>query len=92
MVEAFLNKMYRDNPDFVFTVTRDFVRSCQTPVFILPDDVPSHPYAVAMDAARLAPNAQVSIYPWKEPPTLIPQAVSQVRDFLHAHTPVTATA
>jgi pimeloyl-ACP methyl ester carboxylesterase len=90
-VEAFLNKMYRDNPDFVFTVTRDFVRSCQTPVFILPDDVPSHPYAVAMEAARLAPNAQVSIYPWKEPPTLIPQAVGQVRDFLHAHTPVTAT-
>src|SRR3954465_11302571 len=24
MVDAFLNKMYRSNPDFVFTVTRDF--------------------------------------------------------------------
>ena len=31
-VEAFLNRMYRSNPDFVFTVTRDFVRACQTPV------------------------------------------------------------
>src|SRR5271170_5057465 len=28
MVEAFLNKMYRSNADFVFTVTRDFVRDC----------------------------------------------------------------
>src|ERR1700722_10237016 len=33
-VEAFLNRMYRSNPDFVFTVTRDFVRACQTPVLI----------------------------------------------------------
>ena len=30
--EKFLTKMYRTNPDFVFTVTRDFVRQCQTPV------------------------------------------------------------
>jgi hypothetical protein len=30
--------MYRTNPDFVFTVA-DFVRSCQTPVLILPDDI-----------------------------------------------------
>src|SRR6266446_903752 len=37
-VDAFLNKMYRANADFVFTVTRDFVRNCQTPVLVLPDD------------------------------------------------------
>jgi hypothetical protein len=36
--------MYRTNPDFVFTVTRDFVRNCRTPVLILPDDIPAHPY------------------------------------------------
>jgi pimeloyl-ACP methyl ester carboxylesterase len=65
MVDAFLKKMYGTNPDFVFTVTRDFVRNCQTPILILPDDVPAHPYAVAMEAARLAPHAEVSIYPWK---------------------------
>src|SRR3989442_4930832 len=40
MVDAFLSKMYRSNADFVFTVTRDFVRSCQTPILVLPDDVP----------------------------------------------------
>src|SRR5437870_4933330 len=66
MVDAFLNTMYRSNADFVFTVTRDFVRSCQTPLLVLPDDVPAHPYAVAMEVVRLAPKAAVSLYPWKE--------------------------
>src|SRR5882672_7696687 len=47
MVDKFLTKMYRNNPDFVITVTRDFVRNCQTPILILPDDIPAHPYAVA---------------------------------------------
>jgi pimeloyl-ACP methyl ester carboxylesterase len=90
MVDAFLNKMYRANADFVFTVTRDFVRACQTPILVLPDDVPAHPYAVAMEVVRLAPKADVSLYPWKEPKDLIPQAVRQVRDFLRAHRPVAA--
>ena len=89
MVDAFLNKMYRTNADFVFTVTRDFVRSCQTPILVLPDDVPAHPYAVAMESAQLAPKSEVSIYPWKDPKDLIPQAVRHVRDFLRAHQPVT---
>ena len=59
MVDAFLNRMYRTDADFVFTVTRDFVRACPTPILVLPDDVPAHPYAVAMETARLAPNAEV---------------------------------
>jgi len=87
MVDRFLTRMYRTNPDFVFTVTRDFVRSCQTPVLILPDDIPAHPYAVAMEAAMLAPKAEVSMFPWKEPKERIPLAVRQIRSFLRAHRP-----
>ncbi len=90
MVERFLTRMYRTNADFVFTVTRDFVRHCQTPVLILPDDIPAHPYAVAMEAAMLAPNAEVSIFPWKEPKERIPLAVRQIRSFLKAHRPASA--
>ena len=86
-VDKFLTKMYRTDPDFVFTVTRDFVRNCQTPVLILPDDIPSHPYAVAMEAAMLAPKAEVSMFPWKEPKERIPLAVRQIRSFLRAHRP-----
>ena len=90
MVDRFLTKMYRDNPDFVFTVTRDFVRECQTPVLIMPDDIPAHPYAVAMEAAMLAPKSEVSMFPWKEPEERIPLAVRQVRSFLRAHRPASA--
>jgi pimeloyl-ACP methyl ester carboxylesterase len=89
-VDKFLTRMYRTNPDFVFTVTRDFVRNCQTPVLILPDDIPAHPYAVAMEAAMLAPKAEVSMFPWKEPKERIPLAVRQIRSFLRAHRPATA--
>ena len=89
-VDKFLTKMYRTNPDFVFTVTRDFVKSCQTPVLILPDDIPAHPYAVAMEAAMLAPKAEVSIFPWKEPKERIPLAVRQIRSFLRSHRPASS--
>lgn len=84
-VETFLTRMYRTDPDFVFTVTREFVRGCPTPVLILPDDVPAHPYAVAMEAAMLAPQSEVSMFPWKEPRTRIPLAIRQIRSFLRAH-------
>jgi len=90
MVEKFLTRMYRTNADFVFTVTRDFVRTCQTPVLILPDDIPAHPYAVAMEAAMLAPKGEVSMFPWKEPRERIPLAVRQIRSFLRAHRPASA--
>jgi dienelactone hydrolase len=90
VIDKFLTKMYRTNPDFVFTVTRDFVRNCQTPVLILPDDIPAHPYAVAMEAAMLAPNAEVSMFPWKEPKERIPLAVRQIRSFLRGHRPASA--
>jgi hypothetical protein len=83
MLDKFLTKMYRTT-DFALTVTRDFVRNCQTPVLILPDDIPAHPYAVAMECAMLAPKAEVSIYPWKEPKERIALAVRQVRSFLRA--------
>jgi hypothetical protein len=87
MIEAFLTRMYRANDDFVFTVSRDFVRSCQKPVLVLPDDIPAHPYAVAMESVMLAPQSEVSLYPWKEPVERIALAVRQIRSFMRAHCP-----
>lgn len=83
--DQFVTRMFETNPDFVFTVTRDFVRNCQTPVLILPDDVPPHPLAPAMECAMLAPKSEVSIFPWKEPKERIPLAVRQIHSFLKAH-------
>ena len=89
-VDKFLTRMYRTDPDFVFTVSRDFVRNCKTPVLILPDDIPAHPYAVAMEAAMLAPKGEVSMFPWKEPKERIPLAIRQIHSFLRAHRPMSA--
>ena len=86
MVDKFLTRMYR-NADFVYTVTRDFVRSCETPVLVMPDDSPPHPYAVAMESVMLAPKSEVTLFPWKEPKDRVPVAVRQARSFLRAHRP-----
>lgn len=85
MVDAFLKNMYPAGSDFVFTVDRDFVRACQTPILILPDDIPPHPYAMAMETAHLAPNAQVSLFPWRKSAQTIPLAVRHINTFLTAH-------
>jgi pimeloyl-ACP methyl ester carboxylesterase len=85
--EQFTTRMFETNPDFLFTVTRDFIRSCQNPILVLPDDVPAHPLAVAMETAMLAPRSEVSIFPWKEPRERIPLAVRQIHSFLKAHRP-----
>jgi pimeloyl-ACP methyl ester carboxylesterase len=87
MVDRFLTRMFRTNPDFVLTVTRDFVRSSQTPVLVLPDDTAGHSYAVAIESAMLAPKGQLSMYPWKDTPEKSPLAVRHVRSFLLSHRP-----
>jgi pimeloyl-ACP methyl ester carboxylesterase len=87
IVSEFLNNMYTKRADFVFTVDRDFVRKCQTPVLILPDDIPAHPYATAMETALLAPNSQVSLYPWKENERKIEIAVRHIRSFMATNVP-----
>ena len=87
MTEQFLTRMFRTNPDFVFTVTRDFVKSCQTPVLVLPDDTAGHSLTAAIESAMLAPKGQLSMYPWKDTPEKIPLAVRHVRSFLLSHRP-----
>lgn len=74
---------------FTLRDSRDFVRTCEIPILVMPDDAASHPYAVAMETARLAPNGEVSLYPWREPSGHIELAVRHVRTFLKAHTPAT---
>ena len=92
MVHDFLTSMYTNRADFVFTVTRDFVRNLQTPILIAPEDVPAHPYAVAMEVASLAPNSEVTIYPWKDTQEHIDEVVAHTRRFLKTHELAAATA
>ena len=88
MVHDFLTNMYTNRADFVFTVSRDFVRSIQTPLLIAPDDVPTHPYNIAMEVASLASNAEVTIYPWKDSRSHIDEVAEHARRFLKEHQPI----
>ncbi len=87
MVDRYLKRMYLANPDFVFSVSRDFVRNCQIPLLVMPDDTDSHVYTVAMEMVHLAPNAQVSLFPWKDTRENTRLAVRHARTFLKANRP-----
>jgi pimeloyl-ACP methyl ester carboxylesterase len=91
-IEAYLHNLYRRNPDFVYSVSRDFARSCLTPLLVLPDDSPAHSYQASVDIAALAPNATSTVYPWLEPPELKTKTIDQVRAFLRSHQPQTIAA
>ena len=86
-VHDFLTKMYTDRADFVFTVSRDFVSSLQTPLLIAPDNVPAHPYEAAMEVAEIAPNSETTIFPWKDSQENIDRVVDHARRFLKLHEP-----
>jgi pimeloyl-ACP methyl ester carboxylesterase len=81
-IETYLHNLYRVQPDFVYSVSRDFAKSCQTPMLVLPDDVTAHPLQVSIDIASLCPNAEITVYPWKEPPELKARTINRARTFL----------
>jgi pimeloyl-ACP methyl ester carboxylesterase len=88
--ERYLHNLYRVQPDFAYSVSRDFARSCQTPMLIMPDNTPTHPYQAAMDLVASAPKAEVTPYPWKEQKDVFDRTINQVRDFLKTHQRVAA--
>ena len=87
VVDQYLHNLYRIQPDFMYCVSRDFARSCQTPLLVMPDDTPSHSLEAAMAMVDLAPNAEVTAYPWKEDEDTLAATINQVRDFLVRHQP-----
>jgi pimeloyl-ACP methyl ester carboxylesterase len=84
-IEQYLHNLYRVRPDFVYSVSRDFAKSCQTPMLVLPDDVVAHPLQVSIDIASLAPNAEMTVFPWKEPAELKARTINRARTFLKRH-------
>ena len=91
-LEHYLHTLYAVQPDFLYSVSRDFIRNCRTPVLVLPDDVPGHPLQTSIDVASLAPHAEITVYPWKEPAELKQRTIDRVRRFLQAHVPMRAAA
>jgi pimeloyl-ACP methyl ester carboxylesterase len=79
----FRDRMY--GGDFVSNVSRDFVRSCKTPMLILCGNDDYHPMETSKEIAALAPNAEL-VENWKTP-EVIAATIKRVREFLIAHTP-----
>jgi len=69
--------------DFVFSVSRDFVRTIQTPMLILPGRDLAHPEEVALETARLLPHARVRGH-WYDD---LPAAGEAVKAFFLEQTP-----
>ena len=86
-IEKYLHNLYRVRPDFVYSVSRDFATSCQAPMLVLPDDTPAHPLQVSIAIASLAPNAEITVFPWKDPPELKSRTINRARTFLKRHQP-----
>jgi pimeloyl-ACP methyl ester carboxylesterase len=81
-IATYLHNLYRAQPDFVYSVSRDFAKSCRTPMLVLPDDVDAHPMVTSIDVASLCPNAEITVYPWKEPAELKARTIDRARTFL----------
>jgi pimeloyl-ACP methyl ester carboxylesterase len=84
VMQQFHDNLY--GPLFVYSVSRDFVRSCTTPMVVLPGNDQAHPFEIAEELAQLTPNAEF-IPEWKEGAAL-ETAFARVLEFLRANTPV----
>jgi len=65
--------------------------NCQTPILVLPEDAPGHPYAVAMQTVRLAPKRRRSASTHGRPPrTRSPWRCATSASSCGAHRPAAA--
>jgi len=71
--------------DFVFSVSREFVRRCPTPLLLQPGTDKPHPAATSDEIASLAPNLEIQ-KDWRGP-THLAESIRRVTDFLTRNTP-----
>jgi pimeloyl-ACP methyl ester carboxylesterase len=91
-IESYLHSLWRVQPDFLYSVPREFISNCRTPILVLPDDTPSHPLQTSIDVASLAPNAEITVFPWRDPVELKARTINRVRTFLKSHVPMRSAA
>ena len=78
-------EIYYFGGDFVFSVSRDFVRRCSVPLLLQPGTDKPHPAVTGAEIERLAPNLEVQ-KDWRAPEHLA-ESIKRVSDFLTRHTP-----
>jgi pimeloyl-ACP methyl ester carboxylesterase len=82
-IDAFGRNMF--GSDFVFSVTRDFVKGCRTSLLLQPGIDKPHPAHTSAEIAALAPNIEVQ-KDWRGP-QFLQDSIKRVRAFLETHTP-----
>jgi pimeloyl-ACP methyl ester carboxylesterase len=82
-IDAFGKNMF--GGDFVFSVTRDFVKTCRTPLYLQPGTDKPHPAKTSEEIEALAPNLEVQ-KDWRAP-TYLKESIQRVRAFLGKNTP-----
>ena len=82
-LEDFGKRMFAG--DFLFAVPRDFLRSCEIPMLLMPGDDTMHPAEVSAEIVRLAPHTRV-VAPWKGAQHK-ENAMERAREFFIAHEP-----
>ena len=82
-IDSFGRNMF--GGEFVFSVSRDFVKVCRTPLFLQPGNDKPHPGPTSDEIAALAPDIVIQ-KDWRGPEFLA-QSIRQVGAFLEKHTP-----
>jgi pimeloyl-ACP methyl ester carboxylesterase len=85
-VDAFGHALF--DADFVFSVTRDFLRTVRTPLLLLFGNDRAHPRGVSVEVGRLLPNVE-QIERWRDP-DVVGEVTERMRSFLRAHQLVSA--
>jgi len=83
-VDEFGHKMF--DPGFVFTVSRDFLKTLTLPIMLLDGDDRAHPKGISVEIASLLPSLE-RVEVWRDP-AVVPDVVTKMRRFLEEHTPV----
>jgi pimeloyl-ACP methyl ester carboxylesterase len=86
LLPGFRQRMF--GGDFIYSVTREFVRACDIPILLMPGDDVVHPVEVSADLER-APNVEV-LAPWKGA-QFRDAAMRRVREFFIEHQPKAST-
>jgi hypothetical protein len=80
-LESFRDNLYRD--DFVFSVSKEWISTCQTPCLVMPGNDAPHPTAIGLELAELLPHSEL-LLEWKNRQA---ETIPVIRDFLKQHTP-----
>jgi len=82
-IDSFGRNMFAG--DFVFSVTRDFVKNCRTPLYLQPGTDKPHPAHTSAEIAELASNIEVQ-KDWRGP-EFLQESIRRVHAFLARNTP-----